>query len=53
MRAVIFPAPETIAVQQVPDPACGPNDVVVRVARRAYAARICIFTATSIWDSFR
>ncbi len=37
MRPVIFAAPETIAIEQVPDPACSPNDVVVRVA----AAGVC------------
>jgi len=33
MQAVIFPAAETVAVEQVADPACGPNEVIVQVAR--------------------
>lgn len=37
MQAVIFPAPESIAVEQVSDPACGPEEVIVQVA----AAGIC------------
>lgn len=32
MQAVIFPSPETIAVEQVADPACGPDEVIVQVA---------------------
>jgi 2-desacetyl-2-hydroxyethyl bacteriochlorophyllide A dehydrogenase len=32
MQAVIFPAPETIAIEQVSDPACGPEEVIVQVA---------------------
>lgn len=32
MQAVVFPGPETIVVEQVPDPACGPDEVIVRVA---------------------
>jgi threonine dehydrogenase-like Zn-dependent dehydrogenase len=32
MQAVIFPQAETIAVERVPDPVCGPDEVVVRVA---------------------
>jgi 2-desacetyl-2-hydroxyethyl bacteriochlorophyllide A dehydrogenase len=37
MQAVIFPAPETMALEQVSDPACGPDEVIVQVA----AAGIC------------
>lgn len=37
MQAVIFPAPETMAIEQVSDPACGPDEVIVQVA----AAGIC------------
>ena len=32
MQAVVFPAPATIVVEQVPDPPCGPDEVVVQVA---------------------
>jgi threonine dehydrogenase-like Zn-dependent dehydrogenase len=32
MQAVVFPKQETIAVERVPDPACQPNEVIVRVA---------------------
>jgi 2-desacetyl-2-hydroxyethyl bacteriochlorophyllide A dehydrogenase len=32
MQAVVFPAPETIAVEQVPDPSCGRDEVIVQVA---------------------
>ncbi len=32
MQAIIFPAPESIAVEQVSDPACGPEEVIVQVA---------------------
>ncbi|MCP4165729.1 MAG: zinc-dependent alcohol dehydrogenase family protein [Chloroflexi bacterium] len=32
MRAVVFPAPETVVVENVPDPACKPDEVVVQVA---------------------
>jgi 2-desacetyl-2-hydroxyethyl bacteriochlorophyllide A dehydrogenase len=32
MHAVIFPAPETIAIEQVADPTCGPEEVMVQVA---------------------
>lgn len=32
MQAVIFPAPETLAIEQVSDPACGPEEVIVQVA---------------------
>lgn len=37
MQAVIFPAPETMAVEQVADPACGPDEIIVQVA----ASGIC------------
>jgi len=33
MRAVVFTAPETAAVERVPDPTCGPDEVIVQVAR--------------------
>jgi len=32
MQAVIFPSPETIAIEQVADPTCGPNELIVQVA---------------------
>lgn len=32
MQAIIFPAPETIAVERVPDPTPAPDEVVVQVA---------------------
>lgn len=32
MQAVIFPAPETIDIEEVADPGCGPNEVIVQVA---------------------
>jgi 2-desacetyl-2-hydroxyethyl bacteriochlorophyllide A dehydrogenase len=32
MKAVLFPAPETISIEYVPDPACSPDEVVVQVA---------------------
>lgn len=32
MQAVIFPAAEAIAVEDVADPACGPEEVIVQVA---------------------
>ena len=32
MQAVVFPTPETVAVEQVADPACGPDEVIVQVA---------------------
>lgn len=32
MQAILFPAPETIAVERVADPTCAPDEVVVRVA---------------------
>lgn len=32
MKAVIFPEAESIAVEQVADPACGPEDVIVQVS---------------------
>ncbi|GAB4517914.1 MAG: zinc-dependent alcohol dehydrogenase family protein [Anaerolineae bacterium] len=31
MRAVVFPQAETIEIQRVPDPACGPDEVIVQV----------------------
>ncbi|MCB0135716.1 MAG: zinc-dependent alcohol dehydrogenase family protein [Caldilineaceae bacterium] len=33
MQAVVFPAPESISVERVPDPTCAPDEVVVQVAR--------------------
>ncbi len=33
MQAVIFPQAETIAVERMPDPACGHDEVIVQVAR--------------------
>ncbi|MCS6826559.1 MAG: zinc-dependent alcohol dehydrogenase family protein [Caldilinea sp.] len=33
MKAVLFPAPESIRVERVPDPSCAPDEVVVQVAR--------------------
>ncbi|PJF46436.1 MAG: alcohol dehydrogenase, partial [Candidatus Thermofonsia Clade 3 bacterium] len=33
MKAVLFPAPESISVERVPDPSCAPDEVVVQVAR--------------------
>lgn len=32
MKAVIFPEAESIAVEQVDDPSCGPEDVIVQVS---------------------
>lgn len=32
MQAVVFPAPETVVVDQIPEPACGPDEVIVQVA---------------------
>lgn len=32
MQAIIFPTAESIAVEQVSDPACGPEEVIVQVA---------------------
>ena len=32
MQAIIFPEPETIAIEEVADPACGPEEVIVQVA---------------------
>jgi D-arabinose 1-dehydrogenase-like Zn-dependent alcohol dehydrogenase len=31
MQAVVFSAPETAAIERVPDPACKPDEVVVQV----------------------
>jgi 2-desacetyl-2-hydroxyethyl bacteriochlorophyllide A dehydrogenase len=33
MQAVVFPAPESLVVEQVPDPVCRPDEVVVQVSR--------------------
>lgn len=33
MQAVVFPAPNKIALVQVPDPACGEGEVIVRVSQ--------------------
>ncbi|MBN1221190.1 MAG: zinc-dependent alcohol dehydrogenase family protein [Anaerolineae bacterium] len=33
MQAVVFPAPETITIETVPDPTCAPDEVIVQVAR--------------------
>ncbi len=33
MRAVVFHGPNSLAVEQVPDPACGPDEVIVQVAQ--------------------
>ncbi|GIK71462.1 MAG: alcohol dehydrogenase [Chloroflexota bacterium] len=33
MKAVLFPAPESISVERVPDPICAPDEVVVQVSR--------------------
>ncbi len=33
MQAVLFPAPESLALEQVADPACQPGEVVVQVAQ--------------------
>src|SRR5215212_6576722 len=32
MQAILFPAPETIRVEQVPDPVCAPDEVIVQIA---------------------
>ena len=32
MQAIIFPEPETILIDQVDDPGCGPDEVIVQVA---------------------
>jgi 2-desacetyl-2-hydroxyethyl bacteriochlorophyllide A dehydrogenase len=32
MQAVVFPSPEHVEVQSVPEPACGPDDVIVKVS---------------------
>ena len=37
MQAVVFPAPEIVIVEDVPDPACGADEVIVQVA----ASGIC------------
>ena len=33
MQAVLFPAPETLHVERVPDPTCAPDEVIVQVSR--------------------
>lgn len=33
MKAVLFPAPESIRIERVPDPTCAPDEVVVQVSR--------------------
>ena len=33
MQAIVFPKAEAIALERVPDPSCGPDDVVVQIAR--------------------
>ncbi len=33
MQAVVFAAPETVAVERVPDPECGRDEAIIRVAR--------------------
>ncbi|MGC8880020.1 MAG: alcohol dehydrogenase catalytic domain-containing protein [Anaerolineae bacterium] len=33
MQAVVFTAPETTSFEQVPDPICQPDEVIVQVAR--------------------
>lgn len=33
MKAVLFPAPETISIERMPDPICAPDEVIVQVAR--------------------
>lgn len=33
MQAVVFPAPETVVVEDVSDPTCAPDEVIIRVAR--------------------
>jgi 2-desacetyl-2-hydroxyethyl bacteriochlorophyllide A dehydrogenase len=33
MQAVVFPATNQVSVEQVPDPACGEDEVIVRVAQ--------------------
>ncbi len=32
MKAIVFPQPETISVKRVPDPECGPDELVIEVA---------------------
>jgi 2-desacetyl-2-hydroxyethyl bacteriochlorophyllide A dehydrogenase len=32
MKAAIFEGPETLSIQTVPDPECGPDDIVVKVS---------------------
>jgi 2-desacetyl-2-hydroxyethyl bacteriochlorophyllide A dehydrogenase len=33
MQAIVFPTPGAIDLRSVPDPACGPDDVVIKVAQ--------------------
>jgi 2-desacetyl-2-hydroxyethyl bacteriochlorophyllide A dehydrogenase len=33
MQAVVFPAPESIVLEEVPDPTCAPDEVIVQVDR--------------------
>ncbi len=33
MQAVVFPSPETVRIENVPDPFCAPDEVIVQVAR--------------------
>ncbi|MGA9398888.1 MAG: zinc-dependent alcohol dehydrogenase family protein, partial [Anaerolineaceae bacterium] len=33
MRAVVFPSPEQLSIEQVDDPACGAEDVIVQVSQ--------------------
>ena len=32
MKAVVFPSPENVVVQDVPAPACGPDDVIIKIS---------------------
>ena len=32
MKAVVFPQPKSISVERVPDPECGPDELVIEVA---------------------
>ncbi|MDX1521270.1 MAG: alcohol dehydrogenase catalytic domain-containing protein, partial [Anaerolineae bacterium] len=32
MKAIVFPSPETIAVEEVPDPTCQPDEVILKIA---------------------
>lgn len=33
MQAIVFPAPEQFSVEQIPDPVCAPNEVIVQVTQ--------------------